>query len=159
MPTYQRSVRVRAPFESVWDFHSRIEGLEALTPDFMHLTVQAVRGPDGDLDPVELVAGTEIDMQLEPFGVLGPQTWTSVITDREASRGAAYFVDEMRDGPFPEWRHTHSFFADGDETLVRDRVEYQLPLGIVGDALGPLGRVGFEPMFRDRHRRTKQVLE
>jgi hypothetical protein len=30
---------------------------------------------------------------------------------------------------------------------------------VVGDLFGPLGWVGFEPMFRDRHRRTKRILE
>lgn len=159
MPTYERSVRVSAPLEEVWAFHSRIEGLEALTPAFMHLEIDAVRGPDGAADPPKLLEGSEIDMQLRPFGVLPEQSWTSVITERVDGDGSAYFVDEMRDGPFRDWEHTHSFFADGEATVVRDRVEYRLPFGGLGDAFGPLARVGFEPMFRDRHRRTKERLE
>ncbi|MFD1526162.1 cyclase, partial [Halolamina salina] len=39
------------------------------------------------------------------------------------------------------------------------RVVYRLPLGGLGRALGPLGVVGFEPMFRYRHRQTKKLLE
>jgi ligand-binding SRPBCC domain-containing protein len=65
----------------------------------------------------------------------------------------------MREGPFPHWVHTHSFFADGDETLLRDRVEYRLPGGELGRRLGPVAYVGFEPMFRYRHRRTRDLLE
>jgi ligand-binding SRPBCC domain-containing protein len=68
------------------------------------------------------------------------------------------FRDEMRDGPFRRWIHTHSFFADGDETLIVDRVEYELPFGPLGRAVAPLARIGFEPMFRYRHRRTRELL-
>jgi ligand-binding SRPBCC domain-containing protein len=38
-------------------------------------------------------------------------------------------------------------------------VEYALPFGALGDAVGPLARVGLEPMFRYRHRRTRELLE
>lgn len=160
MPTYQRAAHIDAPLSEVWDFHSRIGGLEALTPDWMHLRVEEVRGPDGDLrgDDALLEAGTRVRMSMQPLG-LGPrQRWTTRITRRDEDDGSAVFADVMDDGPFPEWHHTHSFYAISDDrTLVRDRVEYELP--IVRDLLGPLGWIGFEPMFRDRHRRTKQILE
>jgi ligand-binding SRPBCC domain-containing protein len=160
MPTYQREVRVDAPFDEVWEFHSRIEGLEALTPDWMNLRVEGVHGPDGGArgDDALLEAGTAVRMSLRPFGVGSRQRWTSRITRREEGDGTAVFEDVMEDGPFPEWRHTHSFYAVSEgETLVRDRVEYELP--VIGGLLGPLGWIGFEPMFRDRHRRTKRILE
>ena len=159
MPTYERSVRVAAPLDDAWDFHARVEGLEALTPPWLGLRVEAITGPDGTPDPDELVSGTDIELSMRPAGV-GPRVaWTSRILAREHQGGSAYFVDEMVDGPFPTWEHTHSFFGDGDETLVRDRVVYELPLGGLGRALGPLGWVGFEPMFRYRHRRTRELLE
>jgi ligand-binding SRPBCC domain-containing protein len=96
---------------------------------------------------------------MRPFGVGPRQGWTSVIVEREEGDGSAHFVDEMEGGPFRHWRHTHRFFADGDETVVNDRVEYRLPLGPIGDAVGPLARIGLEPMFRYRHRKTKELLE
>jgi ligand-binding SRPBCC domain-containing protein len=65
----------------------------------------------------------------------------------------------MEDGPFRHWEHTHRFFADGAETVVDDRVVYALPFGGLGDAVAPLARVGFEPMFRFRHSRTRELLE
>ncbi|QKY19971.1 SRPBCC family protein [Halolamina sp. CBA1230] len=159
MPTYTRRTRVDAPLSAVWVFHSRVDGLEALTPGFVNLEVGEVRGPDGEPDPEVLMQGSEIEMSLRPFGVGPRQRWTSVITDREEGNGVAWFRDEMRDGPFPRWKHTHRFRADGDGTVIEDRVVYQLPLGGFGKALGPLGIVGFEPMFRYRHRRTKELLE
>ncbi|WP_058366664.1 SRPBCC family protein [Haloparvum sedimenti] len=159
MPTYRRRTRIAAPFEEVWEFHATTAGLERLTPDWMHLRIEGVRGPDGEREPEELAAGTRIRMSIGPLGVVPRQRWVSVITDRRRSDDDAVFVDEMREGPFRKWEHTHTFLADGDETVLIDTVRYRLPFGAVGDALGPLAKVGFEGMFRDRHRRTRAALE
>jgi ligand-binding SRPBCC domain-containing protein len=157
MARYQRRTRVAAPLEDVWTFHSRIEGLEALTPGWLNLQVEAVRGPDGEENPAILDVGTQIRLSTRPFGVGPRQSFVSRIVEREEGEGAAHFVDDMADGPFSEWRHTHRFFADGDETIVEDDVEYAFPLG--DGVLGPLSVVGFEPMFRYRHRKTRELLE
>jgi ligand-binding SRPBCC domain-containing protein len=159
MPTYERSSRVVAPFEEVWGFHSDEEGLVALTPGWMNLEIESVRGPDGDPDPDVLEAGSAVESSVRPFGVGPRQSWISEITARERSRGSAYFRDAMSDGPFRRWVHTHMFYADGGTTVVRDRVEYELPLGSVGEVLGPLAVAGLDPMFRYRHRKTRELLE
>ncbi|WP_411963633.1 SRPBCC family protein [Haloferax sp. YSMS24] len=159
MPVYQRRTRVAAPLARVWEFHSDISGLEALTPEWMNLEIVAVRGPDGAERPVELVAGTEIEMSMRPFGVGPRQRWVSRILAREEGATTAWFRDDMVGGPFETWVHTHRFAADGDETIIEDRVEYELPFGPVGDVASLFGGVGFEGMFRDRHRRTKEALE
>lgn len=158
MPTYQRRTRIAAPLSTVWDFHSRIEGLTRITPEWMNLRVEDITRP-GDEETDILTEGTTIGMSIRPFG-LGPrQSWTSRITEREEGHGWARFRDVMDEGPFEHWRHTHQFFGDGEETIMVDRVEYRLPLGALGDAVGPAAYVGFEPMFRDRHRRTRDLLE
>ena len=160
MDTYERRVRVEAPFEEVWQFHSTGSGLEALTPDWLNLRVESATGPDGDADPEVLVAGSTVVSSVQPFGVGPRQRWVSEIVAREADDGQAQFRDVMREGPFPHWVHTHRFTADGpDATVVEDHVEYELPGGPLGRVLGPLGFVGFEPMFRYRHRETKRLLE
>lgn len=159
MPTYRRTTRVPAPIGEVWAFHSTIDGLRELTPDWMHLRVGEVVGPDGTPDPDVLAEGSEIEMSLQPFGIGPRQRWTSRIVEREPDGDApieasAHFVDTMIGGPFRKWEHTHAFYADGDETLLVDTVRYRLPLGPLGDAVGPFAKVGFEGMFRDRHKRT-----
>ena len=159
MPTYERQTRVRAPLEEVWEFHSRASGLEALTADWMGLRVESAIGPDGERDPDVLEVGSELDVSIRPFGVGPRQYWTSVIVDREREDGAAVFRDEMVHGPFDRWVHTHSFFADGSETVLRDHVEYELPVGGFTDPLSPFSELGFEGMFRDRHARTREALE
>ena len=159
MARYERSVRVRAPLADVWEFHSTADGLVALTPDWMGLEIEDVRGPDGERDPAVLGTGSVIRSSVRPFDVGPRQTWLSEIVTREHEGGSAYFRDVMSDGPFEEWTHTHLFYADGGETIVRDCVEYELPFGALGRAAGPFAVVGFEPMFRYRHRRTKALLE
>ena len=159
MAAYQRRTRIAAPFDRVWDFYSRVEGLEALTPDWMNLRVEWVRGPDGDPDPAVLEAGSAIHLSVRPFGVGPRQSWTSHIAERWEREGEAVFRDTMTDGPFPHWVHTHAFHAVDGGTVVDDRVSYELPFGAAGRALGPVAVVGFEPMFRYRHRETRRLLE
>ena len=159
MATYTRRTRIRAPLERVWEFHAGPAGLEALTPEWMGLTVEAVRGPNGERDPDVLDRGSLLRMSLRPFGVGPRRRWVSRIVARERDEGSAYFRDEMEGGPFPRWVHTHRFFGDGDETVLEDVVEYDLPGGGLGRTLAPLSYVGFEPVFRYRHRKTRELLE
>ncbi|WP_137289932.1 SRPBCC family protein [Natronorubrum halophilum] len=165
MPSYDRQTTIDAPLEDVWQFHSGIEALEAVTPEWMGLRVETVIGPDGEPDPERLEAGSEISLSMRPFDTGPRQYWTSLITERERGDGSAYFRDEMVRGPFDRWVHTHAFYADGDRTLLRDRVEYDLPLGGVDEIGGvnsvvsAISQLGFETMFRPRHRATKARLE
>lgn len=156
MATYERETYVDASLEDVWEFHSRIGGLEALTPVWMGLSIQEVRGPDGERDPDLLEAGSEIDMRLGPLDLPG-NSWTSVITERTSSEERGLFKDEMRGGPFARWTHVHQFRREGEGTRIRDTVHYELP--DPARATSPLAAVGFEPMFRYRHRKTKELLE
>jgi len=159
MATYRRETYVDAPFADVWAFHATTDGLEALTPGFVNLEVEAVTGPDGGEDPEELDAGSRIELSVRPFGIGPRRRVVSVITDREHGDGAGMFRDVMASGPLAEWEHTHRFFADGDGTRLVDHVRYDLPGGALGRAVSPFGRIGLEPMFRGRHRTTKEILE
>ena len=47
----------------------------------------------------------------------------------------ARFVDAQHRGPYRAWWHEHHFRADGDRTIMEDRVYYAPPLG------GPGARV------------------
>ena len=158
MPVYERSVRVDAPLDEVWDFHSRTSGLEALTPDWMRLRIEEARGPDGGGDPDVLEVGSTIVSSSRPFGIGPRRHWTSEIVARRKDDGHALFRDEMVEGPFPEWEHTHRFSSDEGGTTVHDRIAYRLPGGPVGRLFGPATCVGFEPLFRHRHRRTRELL-
>lgn len=158
MAVFERSTHLAVPFEDVWDFHSTVDGLVEATPGWLGLTVESVVGPDGEPDPGELVVGSEVSLSVRPLGVGPRQSWTSRITTRERGDGHGSFTDEMVDGPFRRWRHTHRFAAEAGGTRLTDRVEYELPLG-PARALSGLAWPGFEAMFAARHRRTRRRLE
>ncbi len=161
MAVFERSTLVRAPFEDVWRFHSTVEGLVAVTPDWLGLRVESVVGPEGERDPAELAVGSEVTLSVRPLGV-GPRlSWTSRITRRERRDDRAEFTDEMVDGPFRRWHHTHRFAAEPAEpagTRLTDRVEYELPLG-PARGLSALAWPGLAATFANRQRQTRRLLE
>lgn len=155
---------MEAPLDDVWEFHSTIKGLKELTPGWMKLEVESVEGPDGEPNPEVLKTGSVIEMSIKPFGVLPRATWSSRIEERKKEGNQAWFRDEMVRGPFKRWIHTHSFErfdsrTETESTKIKDSVEYQLPLGLVGRAGSPLFQLQMRMMFRSRHKRTKELLE
>lgn len=152
MARFIRKTRVSAPLDTVWAFHSTIEGLKALTPSWVGLQIEALRVPDGG---EELVAGSEIDLSFEPIPSGPRQGFTSIIVDREKGTEAGSFVDEMQDGPLAKWRHTHRFVAESDETVIIDDIEYETGYGKILDRAVKLG---FGVAFALRHRKTREIL-
>ena len=159
MVTYTRETHVDAPFDEVWRFHSSIDGLTSVTPDWMGLRVEESFGPDGVPDPETLEAGAVVRLSMQPFGVGPRQTWTSRIVAREEGSGAALFTDVMIDGPFETWEHTHAFYADDGGTLLRDSIDFEFPVGPLGPVVDPVALFPMELLFRHRHRKTRELLE
>ncbi|MFP4530097.1 MAG: SRPBCC family protein [Halodesulfurarchaeum sp.] len=152
MAKFTRRSHVDADLEAVWEFHSRIEGLEALTPWWAGLRVESLDVPDGG---EILEAGTEMTLSVGPFPG-GPRVrFVSEIVSRDRTAGEAVFVDVMRAGPFESWRHTHRFVAANDGTRLHDEIEYATGYGPVVDwALKP----GLVLGFAGRHRKTREIL-
>lgn len=71
--------------------------------------------------------GAEIDYLFRWLGI--PMKWKTEITEY---RPPFSFVDEARRSPYTIWRHTHTFRESDEGTVVADRVEYALPLGVLG---------------------------
>lgn len=69
-------------------------------------------------------------------------------------------VDEMVEGPFAEFRHIHEFIPQGNGTLMRDTVEWKLPLGILGKiADGLMLKRTLTKIVRDRNAKLKHLAE
>ena len=129
-----------------------------VTPDVLQPKIEGVVGPASATAEDELIPGMRIQLSLKPF-VVGPcQQLTSEIVATEYEADRAAFQDVMVEGPFHRWDHTHEFVADGDGTIVRDVVVYELPGGKLGSILSPLAWPGFELVFRYRHRKTRALL-
>lgn len=61
------------------------------------------------------------------FGI--NQNLTSKITELNFPN---YFTDVMVKGAFRRMEHLHSFEASGNKTIMKDRFEFEAPLGFIG---------------------------
>jgi ligand-binding SRPBCC domain-containing protein len=131
----------------VFAFFSDAHNLEAITPAFLRFRI-ATPGP------IPMAPGTVIDYRLSLFGM--PFGWRSVIERYEPEER---FVDVQVKGPYETWRHLHEFSDAPGGTLVRDRVEYELPLGPLGQAARALFvRRVLERIFDHRARAIAELL-
>jgi ligand-binding SRPBCC domain-containing protein len=117
----EREQVVARPLDEVFRFFSMAANLERLTPPWLRFSVVTP-------EPIEMRSGTLIDYRLRVRGV--PIRWRSRIEEWHEN---AKFVDRQLRGPYRLWHHTHEFESDGDRTLVRDRVDYALPFGPLGE--------------------------
>jgi ligand-binding SRPBCC domain-containing protein len=114
--------------DEVWDFFSRPENLQKITPKGVIKSIQS------DLEGVEMYPGILIQYTIAPL--LGiPLNWVTEITH---VRDKAYFIDEQRFGPYAFWHHQHHFEVVEGGTRMRDILHYKVPLPILGDIANAL---------------------
>lgn len=116
----ERAQLIRRPLTEVFAFFADAGNLEAITPGFLRFRLLTPL-------PIRMAAGTRIEYVLSLFGV--PVRWRTLIAVWEPG---VRFVDEQESGPYALWRHTHEFEARGEDTLMRDVVEYREPFGLLG---------------------------
>ena len=98
-------------------------------------------------------SGTRIDYRMSLFRV--PFSWTSVISEWDPP---SRFVDKQIRGPYRSWVHTHEFLDERGATLIRDRVEYDLPVWPFGELAYPLVRYELDRIFRFRSNSIRDIL-
>ena len=107
--------------DEAWKFLSNPKNLKDITPPYMGFNI--ISGDDQ-----KMFQGQIIQYILTPiFGI--PFRWVTEIT--HVNEGI-YFVDEQRFGPFVFWHHKHFIEETESGLLMRDIVDYKLPLGILG---------------------------
>ena len=144
----ERHQHLNRPLDEVFAFFAEAHNLERITPPWLRFALLRE-------EPVEMGVGTVIDYRLHVHGL--PVRWRSRIEEWEPGRG---FVDRQLRGPYRLWHHRHWFRAEGDGTLVGDRVDYALPLGRLGELAHPLFvRRDLERIFDFRHRAVAEQLE
>lgn len=139
-----------APRRALFDFHASPGAFERLAPPWESIRVVERTGSirDGDRLVMRLKKGPlSLPWEARHFGFV------------EGER----FVDEQTRGPFASWVHTHSFEAhpsgDGARSVLHDHIEYSLPGGSLGNAIGDtLARRQLLRMFAFRHLRTARDL-
>ena len=112
---------IRRPRREVFTFFADPANLERITPGSLHFEIRSPR-------PIAMRAGAVIDYDLALFGLRFH--WRTLIESFEPELG---FVDVQTKGPYRSWRHSHTFSDAPGGTLVRDRVEYEVPFGPLGE--------------------------
>lgn len=107
--------------EKAWDFFSRPENLNEITPEELSFKIISKLPPS-------VYPGLMIAYKVKPFPIVAFD-WLTEITHVQAPH---FFVDEQRVGPYKLWHHEHHFEACDGGVLMTDIVHYALPFGIIG---------------------------
>ncbi|TWU27480.1 SRPBCC family protein [Bythopirellula polymerisocia] len=107
-------VRLPAAQNQVFDFFSDAFQLERLTPSWLNFSVLTP-------PPIDMHVGTLIDYRLRMHGI--PLKWQSRI---DCWDPPLQFSDVQMRGPYRFWEHLHTFEEDGDGTICRDEVHYNV---------------------------------
>ncbi len=123
MHLLERTQTIDASISDVFAFFSRPENLARITPPGLALRVAGIPA-----DP--LTEGSRIAYRIRWLFL--PLRWVTRIARFDPPRA---FEDRQEYGPYRFWLHTHWFDATPDgRTVMTDRVEYALPLGVLGAA-------------------------
>ena len=118
---FEQEQLIRRTRGEVFAFFANPANLESITPGSLHFEI---RSPQ----PVAMRAGATIDYDLALFGLRFH--WRTLIESFDPEAG---FVDVQTKGPYRSWRHSHQFSDVAGGTLVRDRVEYEVRFGPLGE--------------------------
>ena len=121
--TYQSELEVPVPVDQLFSWHENPGAFERLTPPFDPVSVKKRNGG---------IDGGEVHIQMN----LGPIPLTWVARHHDYIKNEQFF-DEQVSGPFASWNHKHLFEKiDSNSSKVTDKIDYRLPLGILGETFG-----------------------
>lgn len=143
----EREVLIPAPRDQVFAFFENPRNLSKITPKWIDFEDFTSEGP-----PMRV--GMRTKHRIKWLGIA--IRWTSRIVEYEPP---SLFVDEQTSGPYRFWRHGHEFEGVDGGTLMRDRVRYELPFGILGDVTHHLiVERQLRRIFDYRERRIKKLF-
>ncbi len=144
---FVKRTRMPVPAEELFAWHEAPGAFEKLLPPWERVEIIERYGGICDGARVTLRVGAG------PFRV----NWLLEHRDYIAGR---QFCDVQVRGPFAHYRHFHLMQPDGPlASYLEDRIEFALPLGLLGSWLGArlvLGKL--EKLFAYRHRATFEDL-
>ena len=146
--TFTKESIIPASPERVFAFHELPDALERLTPPWESARiVQAA--PDLTVDSRAII-------ETRIFGIF-PVRW---VAEHTAYDPPHMFEDVQVKGPFRRWRHRHIIEPHPAGAVLRDEIEYEPPLGFIGQLATPIVIVPrLEKLFEYRHRVTREWCE
>ncbi len=152
--------------DRVWEFGSNPKNLAGISPKHLGVSIP---------DPPACENNALVVIKMAPLGIPLPISWNSRLSKVQATGPKRLFVDTQESGPFAYWRHEHHFEAGEMEvtsersgqkvkmrepgTWIRDRVEYENPMGLAGEFAHRLfGRAQLESMFAYRAKMFRAVF-
>ena len=146
MPVFCAQTDLPVSREEAFAWHARPGALPRLLPPF---------------DPVRVrQSGGSIENGARVVLAAGPLGMVELIAEHDLYEPPVRFRDRLVSSPLRRWEHVHAFEdLGGDRSRLTDRIEYELPLGAVGD-LGDRLVVSqkLAAMFAYRHRVTRDDL-
>lgn len=117
-----REQQLHCDIDTAWSFFSSPNNLSKITPKDMGFTVLSK-----DIQP-EIFEVMFIDYTVSP--ILGiPLKWQTKITQVDKNKS---FTDFQEKGPYKYWNHFHEFIPNSQGVLMKDTVDYELPMGFLG---------------------------
>lgn len=134
---------------ALFDWHEQPGAFERLTPGWQRTRVISRTGG--------ITNGSRVEVEVPLLGGLLHQRM--LMEHRNYNAGSS-FTDVQLEGPFARWEHTHTMEAAADDTSVLvDRIDYELPMGALGEAgAGWFVERQLEQLFDFRHARTRADL-
>ena len=132
---------------AVFSFFRDPHNLALITPPWLNFRVR-------ELSDASVRQGTTIGYTIKWLGL--PMKWDSLIDRYEED---VCFADRMIRGPFRSWHHLHHFAPVSGGVEMTDRVEYEMPLGLLGDlAHSMMVKRQLQSIFEYRARRIPELL-
>lgn len=118
-----REQQLNCDLQTAWDFFSSPLNLPKITPKDMAFTVLSEQKTN------KIFEGMIIDYTVSPL--LGiPLKWKTRITSVIPNKS---FTDFQEKGPYKLWNHHHEFIPNEKGVLMIDKVDYELPFGVLGN--------------------------
>lgn len=117
-----REQQLNCDMETAWSFFSSPKNLSKITPKEMNFKVLT------EYDNTQIFEGMIIDYTVSPLLHI-PLKWRTRITQVEWNKS---FTDFQEKGPYKYWNHFHEFIPNESGILMKDTVNYELPLGLLG---------------------------
>ncbi len=140
---------IQAGIEEVWQYFSKPENLNHLTPKDMNFKITCA------IDR-KMYPGQIISYKIEIL----PRIVCSWVTEITHVKPKSFFVDEQRCGPYKIWHHEHHFTVlNNHKVEMRDIVTYKLPMGLFGRLFaGSSVQQRVKKIFAYRYEKVEEIF-